>query len=54
MFDDEEFCFPGCCYRCRVPVIWDPEDHRAAGEEYGSFVDNDGGFECPDGKLHQG
>jgi len=42
----------GTCWRCGVPVVWDNDDLRAS--DIGSFVDENLGFECPDGKLHQG
>lgn len=49
---------PFTCYHCGKPVHWDDNDKRAS--EFGSFVADDGTFECPDkdgeGRtwLHQG
>lgn len=42
----------GTCWHCGVPVVWDDDDTRA--DDLGSFVDEDGGFMCPTGFLHQG
>lgn len=49
---DEEDHQPGTCWLCGKPVLWNEYDKRAS--EYGSFYDEDGNFECPSGRLHQG